>query len=278
MKECSILWFGKYHQNWENDLHQHNYFQMVGILNGSGTVSFDDGNVPIAKEKIFLFPPQCLHAVHCDPKASSPLKMIDVKFSVSDPNLFEDLLKVGREFTLNNFNWFSMNFERILKESSAKEKYYYNMINMHLYMVLAGIVREKVLGRFDPEVELEEQPQELVSKFKGINVEQLMQYVNFNYSNIISLDDLSRLANVNKTTLICIFKELYGTTPIQYINRLRMQKAKELLANTDTSIGEIAELIGFQSIHYFSRYFKLKENCTPVEYRIRNTESKYFTF
>ena len=145
-------------------------------------------------------------------------------------------------------------------------------------MVLTGIVREKLIGRVEPDATFEERPQEMVSKFKGVNVEQLMQYVNFNYSNIISLDDLSRLANVNKTTLICIFKELYGTTPIQYINRLRMQKAKELLANTDTSIGEIAELIGFQSIHYFSRYFKLKENCTPVEYRIRNTESKYFTF
>jgi len=34
MNECSILWCGKYHQNWENELHCHNYFQMVGILSG----------------------------------------------------------------------------------------------------------------------------------------------------------------------------------------------------------------------------------------------------
>ena len=39
MNECSILWCGKYHQNWENELHCHNYFQMVGILSGSGTVT-----------------------------------------------------------------------------------------------------------------------------------------------------------------------------------------------------------------------------------------------
>ena len=52
MKECSILWFGKYHQNWENDLHQHNYFQMIGILNGSGTVSTGPIN---AQEEIWVF-------------------------------------------------------------------------------------------------------------------------------------------------------------------------------------------------------------------------------
>ena len=105
-----------------------------------------------------------------------------------------------------------------------------------------------------------------------------MQYIDFNYSRIISLEDLSTLAGVNKTTLISIFKEVYGTTPIRYINRIRLRKAKELLVNTDTSVSEIADLVGFQSIHYFSRFFKAKENCTPMEYRMRNGQSRYFNF
>lgn len=105
-----------------------------------------------------------------------------------------------------------------------------------------------------------------------------MQYIDFNYSRIISLEDLSTLAGVNKTTLISIFKEVYGTTPIRYINRIRLHKAKELLVNTDTSVSEIADLVGFQSIHYFSRFFKAKENCTPMEYRMRNGQSRYFSF
>ena len=51
MNECSILWCGKYHQNWENELHCHNYFQMVGILSGSGTVYVDDQPYEIEKER-----------------------------------------------------------------------------------------------------------------------------------------------------------------------------------------------------------------------------------
>ncbi len=42
MNECSILWCGKYRQNWENEPHCHNYFQMVGILSGSGRFYVED--------------------------------------------------------------------------------------------------------------------------------------------------------------------------------------------------------------------------------------------
>lgn len=275
MSECNILWSGKYHQNWENDLHSHGWFQMIGILSGCGTVIIDENRYNISKEKIFLIGPHQMHAIHCDPNSTAQLKMLDVKFSVSDHSLFEDLLKVGECFTLNDFGWFSLYFDKIIEESILKEPHYYKLISTYLYTILVRIIRERLQVQVAPAAELE---LSTVHSFKGVNIDQLLQYINFNYSNIISLDDLSVLAKVNKTTLISIFKELYATTPIRYINRIRLQKAKELLVNTDTSIGEIADLIGFQSIHYFSRYFKSKENCTPIEYRMRNTQSKFFTY
>ena len=231
MNECSILWCGKYHQNWENELHCHNYFQMVGILSGSGTVYVDDKPYEIEKEQVFLLCPQQLHAIHCGEKNAAPLKMLDVKFTVA-------------------------------------------IISGYLLELLVRIVRER-LGQ-PAAVPEEEAPR--VATFKGVDVAALMQYIDFNYSRIISLEDLSTLAGVNKTTLIGIFKEVYGTTPIRYINRIRLRKAKELLVNTDTSVSEIADLVGFQSIHYFSRFFKAKENCTPMEYRMRNGQSRYFSF
>ena len=70
---------------------------------------------------------------------------------------------------------------------------------------------------------------------------------------------------------------MYGTTPIKYINNLRMKKAKELLANSDMSISEISELVGFQSIHYFSRNFKEREGCAPLAYRRKHQDSRYIT-
>lgn len=274
MSVCSILWCGKYHQNWENELHCHNYFQMVGILSGGGTFYVDDVPHAIEKEQIFLLSPQQTHAILCSEKGGAPLKMLDVKFNVSDPALFEDLLRAGSVFRLQDFGWFARFFEKIIAESAQQRPYYYAVINGYLQEMLIRIVRE----RLDIPAPASEEEPPRVATFKGVDVAALMQYIDFNYSRIISLEDLSTLAGVNKTTLILIFKEIYGTTPIRYINRIRLNKAKELLTNTDASVSEIAELVGFQSIHYFSRFFKAKENCTPMEYRMRSGQSRYFTF
>ena len=241
MNECSILWCGKYHQNWENELHCHNYFQMVGILSGSGTVYVDDQPYEIEKEQVFLLCPQQLHAIHCGEKNAAPLKMLDVKFTVADPALFEDLVRVGDMFHLQDFGWFVRFFDKIIAESAQQRPYYYSIISGYLLEMLVRIVRER-LGQPAAAPE-EEAPR--VATFKGVDVAALMQYIDFNYSRIISLEDLSTLAGVNKTTLISIFKEVYGTTPIRYINRIRLRKAKELLVNTDTSVSEIADLVGF---------------------------------
>ena len=122
-----------------------------------------------------------------------------------------------------------------------------------------------------------EKAEALTSTYKGLPVSQLLAYINQNFNRIISLDDLTHFAHVSKTTLIDLFKELYGTTPIRYLNNLRMEKARELLANSDLSIGEISELVGFQSIHYFSRSFKEREGCTPLCYRKTHQDSRYIT-
>lgn len=248
---------------------------MIAIRSGSGRVMMEEREYAISRGEIFLVEPQKTHAVFCDPGVNAPLKMLDIKFTVADRALFEDLLRLGECFVLKDFSWFGAMFEKILLESEKKAPHYYAMIGIHLESMLIQIIRERLGQATASETGL---PAHEVERFKGVNVAELMRYIHFNYAKIITLDDLSSLAQVNKTTLIQIFKEVYGTTPIRYINQIRMQKAKELLVNTDISVGEIAELIGFQSIHYFSRYFRQKENCSPVEYRVRHTESKYFHF
>ena len=186
MNECSILWCGKYHQNWENELHCHNYFQMVGILSGSGTVYVDDQPYEIEKEQVFLLCPQQLHAIHCGEKNAAPLKMLDVKFTVADPALFEDLVRVGDMFHLQDFGWFVRFFDKIIAESAQQRPYYYSIISGYLLEMLVRIVRER-LGQPAAAPE-EEAPR--VATFKGVDVAALMQYIDFNYSRIISLEDL----------------------------------------------------------------------------------------
>lgn len=274
MNKCDILWCGKYHQNWENELHCHNYFQMVGIFSGKGTLVVNDNTFEIDKEHMYLFSPQQMHAIYCSNNNLTPLKLLDIKFNIADPGLFRDLIDLGFKLKIDDFGWFTRLFDKIISESAQQKPYYYSVISGYLNEMLVRIVRE---GKGIPTANNDEDLPH-INTYKGIDVKSLMQYIDFNYSHIISLEDLSTLAGVNKTTLISIFKEVYGTTPIRYINRVRLRKAKELLVNTDTSVSEIADLVGFQSIHYFSRFFKAKEKCTPMEYRMYNGQNRYFSF
>ncbi len=70
-----------------------------------------------------------------------------------------------------------------------------------------------------------------------------------------------------------MFKREYGCTVAQFINRFRLFRAKELLCYTNSSITEIATMTGFKTVHYFSRYFKEKENLSPIEYKRTVTET-----
>ena len=63
-----------------------------------------------------------------------------------------------------------------------------------------------------------------------------------------------------------IFKSAIGKTPLMYITEIRISKAKELLLNTNLTMGEIAELTGFSSQNYFIRVFKKHTGISPKRY------------
>ncbi len=64
-----------------------------------------------------------------------------------------------------------------------------------------------------------------------------------------------------------MFKQYTGIAPVQYHLDLKIRRARDLLVSTDQSIKEIAFMVGFRSIHYFSRTFKKKTGISPSEIR-----------
>ena len=276
MNDCTMLWSGIYRQSWENVPHNHVFFQIVGILNGCAMLSINNRDYLAEQGQLFLFKPQELHSITYD-SDYGPLKVMDIKFSVSDNVLYQNLLAKDNSFSVPDFHYLKSIFNKIIDESTQCRPYYYTLINCYLYEILAYILRDDVYSPKVPVMPLLSLQQK-AAVWKGISLEELLQYINVNYSGTITLDDLSKVANINKTTLIDIFKDLYNTTPIHYINELRLQKAKDLLASTDINITEIASLVGFQSLHNFCRHFKAKERKTPNEYRTLHKYNSYFTY
>lgn len=96
----------------------------------------------------------------------------------------------------------------------------------------------------------------------------MLRYVNDHYSQqTISLDVLAGQFNLSANYVSRFFKQETGCSFIQYITMLRMDKARELLLNTDLPIKDIVVQIGYIDVANFVRKFKAYEGVTPGQYR-----------
>lgn len=87
------------------------------------------------------------------------------------------------------------------------------------------------------------------------------------YSSNITIDDICKEINLSKYHFIRIFKQKKGLSPHQYLLKIRIKKAEELLRSREFSITEVAALCGFISAPHFSNTFKLMTGHSPSEYR-----------
>ena len=95
----------------------------------------------------------------------------------------------------------------------------------------------------------------------------MLGWIKINLNNNISLEDVALKFNFNKNYLAKLFKQTMGVTMNDYISKLRMAKAKEMLIQSELSIKEIAFSLGFEDEKYFMRLFKKSELMTAKQYR-----------
>lgn len=86
----------------------------------------------------------------------------------------------------------------------------------------------------------------------------------------LSLGEIAAQFNISEEHFCRVFKQYTGFRPFEYLNLVKLQKAKELLKNTSLSIGEVCRESGFESHSYFSMLFRRSNGCTPGEYRKNN--------
>ncbi|WP_342572471.1 AraC family transcriptional regulator [Paenibacillus sp. FSL R5-0749] len=106
-------------------------------------------------------------------------------------------------------------------------------------------------------------------------MDRALEYMTHQYMKDIRVDQMARLAGLSVNHFIRTFKRQLNMTPIEYILKQRMAKAKQLLFSSD-KIKEIAEQVGYRDEHYFSRVFKKNEGVAPTLY-MKNKVSRIAT-
>jgi AraC-like DNA-binding protein len=110
-------------------------------------------------------------------------------------------------------------------------------------------------------------PQELKLKYRDRRVQAAVDFMNANLHRDIDLDKITEAANVSISHLSRILKRGTGFPPIDYLIRLRLEKARQLLKTGFLSVKEVMAVVGNNSKGHFAKHFKKRFGVTPSEYK-----------
>lgn len=98
-------------------------------------------------------------------------------------------------------------------------------------------------------------------------IEKMQIYAKRNYYKNLNVEFLSSLFYINRSYCSHLFKEKTGTNFVDFVNQIRIEKAKELLKHTDKKMYQVSKAVGYDNVKYFFRIFKKLEGITPEQYR-----------
>ena len=145
-------------------------------------------------------------------------------------------------------------FDVMLREYTLKQYAYESRCAGLLLELLSVISREKHVGQSE------------VGRGYGEMIMQAEQKIYEQLPNV-SIDALAAEYYLSRSRFSHIFKNVTGTSPLQYVTQMRMQKAKDMLLHTDLPVCRIAQEVGYPDQNYFSRIFRRETGMTPSEFR-----------
>ncbi len=100
-----------------------------------------------------------------------------------------------------------------------------------------------------------------------LRIQEVLAVIHEEYTQDISLDYLAQKVYLSPCYLSMLFSKYIGVSLLSYINTYRMEKAVDLLLETDTKVKDICQLVGYRNLPYFCTCFKNRFQMTPAQYR-----------
>ncbi|MEK6793993.1 MAG: AraC family transcriptional regulator [Spirochaetota bacterium] len=272
----SLTHFGM-HENSRDDtvpVHRHSGYEIFYFFNGSGTLTLskDVPALEIESDDILITAPNYNHefvmkgkvsyywlGFHVD--AGTPKPYInggDPTANGMSEQVNADMADIVAELKLASYSVLHRVpgslpvFRRIHTELDSSNKFADRMIYYHVMELFTIITRHRTGAA------AVEEP-----------IDQLREYIDAHSDSPITLGMLADMSGLTPAYVSRRFKEIVGTSPIMYVNDVRMERAKELLAK-GVRVTEVSIQCGFDNIYYFSALFKKKTGMPPSQYAKKN--------
>jgi transcriptional regulator, AraC family len=244
-----------------------NHFLFHYVLSGKGRLySFNKGTqndssiYTIKAGEGFLLTPNIINTYEAD--KDDPWNYVWVEFEGLKAQRYleeiglssKNLIFTPKEYN-NDDNSIKDNLMFLLNNPSAPD----SAILGHLYLFFYALLENSSFNNTKSASNLQE-----------FYVREAINYIEKNYNNNISVENIAKWCNLDRSYFGKIFKNSMKTTPQEFLIKYRLSKACEMLKDNNISIREISELTGYPNQFHFSRSFKEVYNMSPRQWRNQN--------
>ncbi len=245
----------KYGGDWHSVPHTHNHMELFYIVGGRGQFLLQDQLHPVDANNLVIINPNVTHTeVSLN---AQPLEYIVL--GIEGVELATGANSNGRFCILDHFESVEISscLRNIIREMELKNTGYEDICQAYMEILIIRLMRST-------ELSVSEEPQRISGNRQCAAVKR---YIDLHFKEPLTLEQLAEEAHMNKYYLSHAFKREYGVSPINYMISRRIEESKYLLAETDLSMSQIAQLLGFSSLSYFSQVFRRSQNISPMEFR-----------
>lgn len=245
--------------------HWHRHVQLYQMLSGSAVVWCSHTPVRAEAGDVVLINKDELHYLE---NASGELRYRIVKIDFTclcasgmddcRTQYIEPLLRDRLRFVngIHHDDELCRCLDRLASEYAEKREGYALAFRGCLYDLLSILVRS-----YAREPSQEKETERVLQTTRQFG--EVVEYIERNYGEKITLDALAAMAHMSPAHFCRVFKKLTGRTAVDYVNRIRVERAYELLARGGCNVTEAAVSAGFSDTNYFSRTFKKYKHVAP---------------
>ncbi|ULL15870.1 AraC family transcriptional regulator [Paenibacillus sp. H1-7] len=233
------------------------YHQLIVVHRGSGKLIVNDRHYPVISKYFYLLPPHSRHTLDFTDAAI----MMTFKFKLCDEGLEHALQSYPAHGCCGSDDWADLKqwFQLSVEYSKTPEP-------LTLYRIDSGF-KGTLLSLLQGSRMEFEQPKDTQRARTGAHSNfPIAAYISNHLSERLSLVDIASHFGFHPHYIIKICNDHIGMSPMQYLQELRLEKAMEYLQDTDLTVSEISEKLGWTT-SYFSRLFHQKKGMSPSQFR-----------
>lgn len=254
--------------------HFHRFIELVFIMEGGCRHTYLGRTALLTAGDAFIIVPGQSHAYEIDARTVIVNCIFTADFLGEDWNALRRLGGFYHFVVLEPLLRFDLNGEQILRLSPPLLSHVRGQLNLidrecrgraegYLYAAKAHLLSLLLLlGRVWEQVHAGPVP----GRYRRELVEKAVLHIHEHLSEPLTIPGLASLIPLHPDYFRRIFREVTGVTPVAYINRLRVEKAKELLRKTGLPVARVAEAVGMEP-RSFSRIFRQTEGIGPLTFR-----------